>query len=170
MKKPFFALLMAAALVPFAAVPTMAQTPPDSYGPPPAVRAQLEQIRATYKTNAFNALSQAHRTQVDAILSQVNAGTLDRRTAAQQIDQLLSPNESQAILTQGKSMREAMRKVFEANAPQDGAQQPMGPPPGAQGQPGPNGEQHVRRAPDAGRMLIMLGTNRRMRPPSSQPQ
>ncbi|HET7814674.1 MAG TPA: hypothetical protein VFL13_09915 [Candidatus Baltobacteraceae bacterium] len=173
MKKPFFAFLMAAALLPFAASPVFAQTPPDGdgFGPPPQVRAQMEQLRTTSKTNAFNALSQDHRNRINAIISQFNAGTLDRRDAVTQIDAILSPSESQAVLAEGKKMRESMRAIFQANAPAGGNNggERMGPPGG--GQFGArNGQQGQHHGPDAGRTLLMLGANRPQRPPSGQPQ
>ncbi|MFN2449770.1 MAG: hypothetical protein ABR508_08255 [Candidatus Baltobacteraceae bacterium] len=158
MKKPFFALVLAAALMPLAAAPTLAQAPPAG---PPAFRAQMEQLHATAKTNVFNALSADHRTRVQAIINQVNAGTLDRRGAASQIDAFLSPSESQAILAEGKKMHDAMRQYFAQNPPRGGER--MGGP-GARGRRGTQAQHE--RTPDAGRMVVMLGANRRQRPPS----
>lgn len=176
MKKPFFAFLMAAALMPLAASPVFAQTPPDGdgYGPPPQVRAQMEQLRATTKTNAFNALSQDHRNKINAIISQVNAGTLDRRDAVTQIDAILSPSEAQAVLAENKKMRDSMRTIFQQNMQSNGSNnggERMGPSGGGQfGARNGNGQQGQRRGPDAGRDLLMLGANRPQRPPSGQPQ
>ena len=156
MKKLLAFLFAAAIVLPFAS-PALAQTPPDQ-GPPPAVRQQLEQLHATAKTNAFNALSADHRAKVQAIIDQVNAGTLDRRDAGTQIDAILSPNEKTAILAEGKKMRDAMHQFFAQN-----------PPPGGGMGPGPNGPPNgqfgnrAHRTPSAGRMLLMLGANHKRR-------
>ncbi len=158
MKKPLFAIILAAASVLPLAV--SAQTPPE--GPPPEVRAQFEQLHATAKTNAFNALSADHRAKVQNIINQVNAGTLDRRSAAQQIDAVLSPTESQAVLNEGQKMRTAMRTYIQQHPPQTDGQ--AGPPRAFGNRDG--NAQHARRTPDAGRVLLMLGANRPQRPPS----
>lgn len=159
MKKPLLAIILAAAsALPIA---VSAQQPPQ--GPPPEMRAQMEQIHTTARNNALNDLSADHRNRVQAIVNQVNAGTLDRRTAAQQIDAFLSPSESQAVLAEGQKMRESMRAMFQQ---QNGNMQP------------PNGDRmrgegqaqgRQRRAPDAGRVLVMLASNHMRRPPMGQP-
>ena len=151
MKKLLAFLFAAAIALPFTS-PALAQTPPE--GPPPAVRQQLEQLHATARTNAFNALSADHRAKVQSIVDQVNAGTLDRRDAATQIDAILSPDEKTAVLAEGKKMREAMRTYFAQNPPPGGT---MG-----AGPNGPGGQNANRphRTPSAGRTLLMLGANR----------
>ena len=118
----------------------------------------MQQIRSTAKTAAFNALSADHRARVQAIIDQVNGGSLDRRSAAQQIDAVLTPSETQAVLAQQAKMREEMHAVFAQSG--QGGPGPGGP--GAGGH-GPEGGQH--RQPDAGRTLVMLGSNRGMHQP-----
>ncbi len=140
-------------------------------GPPSQIRAQMEQIRSSARTAAFNDLSSDHRARVQAIINQVNSGSLDRQAAAQQIDEVLSPSESQAILAQGSKMRDAMRTMYQQRFQQNGAESQSA---GAQGwhgggqrgPGGPGGSGMQRRAPDAGRMLLMLGANR----PQPQPR
>ncbi len=127
----------AALLSPVAALAQMA--PGD--GPPPEVRAQFEQARSQAQTATMSDLSPEHRAKVQAILAQVQSGSLDRRAASSQIDSLLSPAESQAVLGEAQKMRDAMRKAA-ANAQQT---------------------DHMNRKPDAGRVLLML--NLAPRPP-----
>lgn len=127
---------------PLAALAQAAPPPPDGPpGPPPEMRAQFEQARNQARTAAMNDLSADHRTKVQAILAQVQAGSLDPRDAATQIDGVLSPSESQAVLGEMKKMHDAMHK----------AMQNPGPP------------RHMNRKPDAGRALMML--NRSFQPP-----
>ncbi len=93
---------------------------------------------------------------MQAIIDQVNNNSLDRQTAASQIDAILTPSEAQAVLAQGTRMRDAMRQIFAQNAQQGGQSGP-----GGFGQNGPNGQRdggnQNRRTPDAGRTLLMLG-------------
>ena len=161
MKKLLLTLAFGFAVLPVA---SLAQMSPDE-GPPPEVRAQLEQARSNAKTKAMNALSADHHAKVQAIVSQVESGGLSRRDAGTQIDGFLTPQESQAVLAAGKKMRDAMRAAFEANRPSDGSI-PNGGPPSGGGRPGSG-----RRTPDAGMTLIMLnGPPRDERPmPSSTP-
>jgi hypothetical protein len=137
---------MAALVFPAAA---LAQSAPDGgYGPPPEVRAQLEQARSQAKTAAFNDLSADHRTKVQAIIAQVQDGSLDPRDASTQIDAILSPAESQAVLGEGQKLRDTMRQVFAAQGgPSFGGGQRPG---------GDNARRGMNRKPDAGRILIML--------------
>ena len=125
------------------------------------MRAQMEQIHTTARNNALNDLSGDHRNRVQAIINQVNAGTLGRRTAAQQIDAFLSPDESQAVLAEGQKMRDSMRAMFQQ---QNGNMQP----PNGDRMRGEGQAQGRRRTPDAGRVLVMLASNRMHRPPSGQ--
>ena len=83
-------------------------------------------MRADAKTAAYAALTPAHSASVTAIVSQVAAGTLDRRAAAQKIDALLTPDESKAVLAAADKSRAAMRAAGFA---------PPGRPPGAGGPP-----------------------------------
>src|SRR5579862_2211961 len=134
-RRLLFAGVMAALASPLAA---LAQTPPAGPfgGPSPEMRAQFQKIRAQYQTAALNDLSADHRAKVQAILAQVQSGSLDRRDAATQIDGILTPAESQAVLAEGQKMRNDMRKAMAADA-------------NAQGH-------HMNRKPDAGRILMML--------------
>lgn len=106
-------------------------------GPPPEMRAQMEQLRTQYKTAVLNDLSADHRAKVQAILAQVQSGSLDPRDASGQIDGILSPAETQAVLGEAQKLHDAMRKAM------------------AQAQ-----AQHHRgmagHKPDAGRFLMML--------------
>jgi hypothetical protein len=162
MRKMLLALTLGLAALPVASV---AQMYPEN-GPPPEMRAQMDQARNTAKTEAMNALSADHRAKVQAIVSQVQSGTLSRQDGSSQIDALLSPQESQAVLAAGQKMRNTMRSAFEANHPNEPA--PNGSaPPNANGSnstyTGPSGgEQNGgrpgggMRQPDAGRLLLML--------------
>lgn len=114
----------------------------------------MQQIRATAKTNAFNALSAQHRTQVQKTIDQFNAGSIDRDTAASQIDAVLTPGESQAVLAAQSKMRDAMRAAFAQS--ENGQQSPHG---GWGHRGGMMGGHHRQR--DAGRTLLMLGANMR---------
>lgn len=126
--------VMAALASPLAA---LAQTPPAPPfgGPSPEMRAQFEKIRAQYQTAVLNDLSADHRAKVQAIFAQVQSGSLDRRDAATQIDGILTPSESQAVLAEGQKMRDDMHKAMAANA---------------------QGQHRMNRKPDAGRILMML--------------
>jgi hypothetical protein len=132
------------------------QGPPGPMGaggrpsPSPAMRAAMEQARAEAKTAAFAALTPAHAASVQAMLAQVTAGTLDRRTAAQQIDALLTPAESTGVLAAAEKARSSMRAAMTGMAPPPpgaAAPPPGGLPPGGRGMFGP---------PSAGRALVML--------------
>jgi hypothetical protein len=130
-------------------------------GQPPEMRAQMQAARDAAKTAAFNDLSPATRTKVQAIVDQINGGQLtDLRAAAAQIDAALTPAEAKAVLGEREKMMASMR----ANMPPrpDGAG-PNGPGPMAGGPNGP-GADHPRGpgagANDAGRFLISLGVSR----------
>jgi hypothetical protein len=150
MKKTLTVLaLIAATGVPLAACAQ--QSSAADGGPPPAI----QQARAAAKTAAFNDLSAADRTKVQAIIDQVNNGQLtDLRAAAQQIDAAISPDESKAVLAERDKLMQAMR----ANMPAG----PDGAAPGAN-TPGPNGAapggMH-RGGNDPGRFLLQLGVSR----------
>jgi len=118
----------------------------------------------------------ANRAKVQSIVDQINNGQLtDMRAAAQQIDALLTPAESKAVLAERDKLMQTMR----ANMPPrpDGAMGGPngGPPPnaapnaapnvGPNGAPNgaPNGDQPRRgsgRMNDAGGFLISLGVSR----------
>lgn len=139
MKRLFVhAAVLAALLSPVAALAQAA--PPDAPpgGPPsPQMRAQFEQLRSQYKTAALNDLSADHRGKVQAILAQVQSGSLDPRDASEQIDGILSQSEAQAVLGEAQKMHDAMHKAMAGGAP-------------------PHAGGMMRRKPDAGRFLMML--------------
>jgi polyhydroxyalkanoate synthesis regulator phasin len=134
-----------AAALPLAA---LAQMDPAG-GPPPEMRAQMMQMHEQAKTQAYNDLSPAHRAQVQTIVDKVNAGSLAPNDATAQIDALLTPAETTAVLATAKSMHDKMRQMMM----QSGGMQ--GPPPG--------GPMHEHRTADAGRFFLML--SRPMPPP-----
>jgi hypothetical protein len=125
------------------------------------------------KTAAFNDLSAGSRAKVQAIVDQVNNGQLtDLRAAAQQIDAVLTPAETKAVLAERDKLMQTMR----ANMPPrpDGAMPgpngppPNGPPPGAapNGPPpngAPNNADHPHRGmggmKDAGGFLLRLAVS-----------
>lgn len=142
MRYVLLAFALAAALVPAAAAAQA--TPPPSGGPPPD-RAKLEEFRAVARTNALKNLSVDHLAKIQAIVSAVGAGTLPLRDGAQQIDAILTPDESKAILAQEQKIRETMTAMR-------GGSNPNPPPPGAPPGQGPGqGAQ-----PNAGRFLLRL--------------
>ncbi len=150
MRKAFYAALVLAISLPAAAWAQSAQ----GQGPPPEMRAQMDQVRQNAQTAVSNDLSADHRSKVQAIVAQVNNGSLSRQDASAQIDAILSPAESKAILADQQKTRAAMRQIFQ-NANEGGG--PGGPggyggrPPGAgNGGPGAN------RTPDAGRFVLMV--------------
>jgi hypothetical protein len=130
-------LALVAALVLMLAARAFAQQPPPPSlgdGPPPDAT-HLDQARDTARTAAMSALSADHAAKVNAVLARVKAGQItDLRDAAHQIDTILDPKESQAIL----AARDKMVADAEPRAPGDG------PPPGA-GSPPDGG-----RPPDGG--------------------
>ena len=145
MKKalPVLALLMATGL-PLAACAQQSGNAAEGAGPPPAV----VQARAAAKTAAFNDLSAPDRAKVQAIIDQVNNGQLtDLRSASQQIDSILTPAETTAVLGERTKMIDAIR----ANTPA----RPEGAGPGGQN---PSGGMH-RGGNHAGRFLLQLGVN-----------
>jgi hypothetical protein len=122
-------------------------------GPPPA----LIQARAAAKTAAFNDLSASDRAKVQAIIDQVNNGQLtDLRGAASQIDAILSPAETKAVLAERTKMMESFRANMPARPDGAGPGGPGpngGPPNGAPGDGGHRGGNH------AGRFLLQLGVS-----------
>jgi len=178
MKRPFLVLMVAA----LAGSPLLAAAQPapgaggDGMGPPPAVRAKLESISAQAKADGYAALSPAHRAAVQAIVAKVTAGSLDPHSAGEQIDALLTPDESQAVLAVATKSRAEMRVAFGGSAPPppDGGPPPAGPPP-ADGPPpgGPPPGAHEHRKPTAGGFLMRVSLTpeqmralRAARPPS----
>ena len=145
MRTILFALTLALCAAPVAAA---AQGFPSMT---PEQMAQLQTLRDTAKTTSFNALSADHRTKVQAIITQFNSGSLSIADAVTQIDAVLTPDESKAVIAAGQTMRDGMRKMYQdANG---GATPPPreGPPPG--------GGQGQRRPPDAGRFLLQVAAS-----------
>ncbi|HET9393491.1 MAG TPA: hypothetical protein VFO29_08265 [Candidatus Rubrimentiphilum sp.] len=142
MRNIFLVLLFAVCALPVAApaqfMPTLT----------PDQQAQVMKLRADTKTASFNALSADHQTKVQAVITQFDSGSVSMPDAITQIDAILTPDESKAVIAQSQQMRDAMRKIFESA---NGGSPPSGPPGGGQGQP--------RRAPDAGRILLQLGAS-----------
>ena len=107
-------------------------------GPPPEVL----QARAAAKTAAFNDLTASDRAKVQAIIDQVNNGQLtDLRGAASQIDAILSPAETTAVLAERTKLQQTIRANMPARA--DGT-------PGAGSHRG---------GTHAGRFLLQLGVS-----------
>ena len=132
-------------------------------GPPPAIRAQMQQARDNAKTAAFNDLTAADRAKVQAIIDQVNNGQLtDLRAAAQQIDAALTPAESKAVLGERDKMMAAIRANMPARTDNNMGPGPNGAPPNGAPANGTNGERPHgawggHRAQTAGRFLLQLG-------------
>ncbi len=134
-------------------------------GPPPAIRAQMQQARDNAKTAAFNDLTPADRAKVQAIINQVNNGQLtDLRAAAQQIDAVLTPAETTAVLGERDKMMAAIRANMPARPDNMGPGPNGAPPNGAGPNAGPNGERPHgmwggHGAKSAGRFLLQLGVS-----------
>jgi hypothetical protein len=165
-----------------------AQNPPAGT-PPPDLRAQMQAMRAGARTQSFAALTPAHRAKVQAIVDQFDSGAIGTpREAVQQIDAVLSPDESKAVVAIAVQMRANMRAAREAGGatgsgpnggppnggPPNGAPPNGGPPNGGPPVAGPGGGPGARQ-PDAGRFLLMMAANPAkmrgaMRPPPPSPQ
>jgi len=118
MKYTLLALALGLALAPVVA---SAQPGPGPGGPPPELRAKIEQARADAKTNCLKALSADHQTKIQAIVDGFNAGTIAPPDAIAQIDGVLTPDEIKAILDQQQKMRDVIIAARGDNG---------GPPPG----------------------------------------
>jgi hypothetical protein len=111
----------------------------------------MQQARDTAKTAAFNDLSADHRTKVQSIVDQFNKGSLSRDDAANQIDAVLSPDETKAVLTENQKFRDSMHQMFANNGGGMGAG-------GMQGHQPMQGQRNDRK-PDAGRFLLMVSAS-----------
>jgi hypothetical protein len=132
MKVSLLALGLAAA-IPLAAAADPA--PGSAAGPgSPEMRAQFERVRTETRTAVFAGLSADHRAQVQAIVDKVNAGTLtDPLDAAKQIDAVLTPDETKAVLAERAKLVGSMHGGAPGGAaPAPGGAAPGGPPPGGQ--------------------------------------
>lgn len=106
--KPGLTLLAVLLTLPFPAA-ALAQASPNSEAAPAAF-VDTEQARSDARVAAFNALSESHRTQVQAIVDKFDAGALVFDDAAKQIDAILSADESKALLLQQQQFREKLRQ------------------------------------------------------------
>jgi hypothetical protein len=138
----FAAMAFAAAVIPLSA---SAQTSPPDNGASSDWRAKMQSVRAGAKADAFGALSGDHKAKVQAIVDAFDAdgSTVAIGDATKQIDAVLTPEESAAVLAAQQKMRDQMRAAMAAN--------------------GDTGEHHGgggfggrRHAPDAGRFLLQV--------------
>ncbi len=132
---------------------------PGPGGPPPEARAKFEKIvgdASHCRAQCRGAPSTVNA--VRAIVAEVAARSVDRRTGAQKIDALLSADERTRVTAVEQKMRTEMRAAMAGMPPPPGGGPPGGGPPGA-GPPGggpPGGPGFAGRAPDAGRFLLMV--------------
>ncbi len=123
-------------LVALLASPALAQPgppPATTTSPSPEVMQLAQKVRDAARMQALAALSADHQAKVNAVLGGVKSRQItDLRDAAKQIDAILNPKESQAILAARDKMNADIRAAF--GAP-DGGPPPGGPPPGG-GPPG----------------------------------
>jgi hypothetical protein len=140
--KPVQTLLLAGALL-AAAVPLGASAQMYQGSIPP----EILQARDQAKTNAFNDLSADHRAKVQAIVANFNNGSIERDEAVKEIDAVLTPDESKAVLGEQQKLRDAMRQAF-ANNGGNGSF--------AGERRGGSERRSGQRQPDAGRFLLML--------------
>lgn len=131
MRKALAIVALAAGLV----VPVVAfAQPAPSNSPSPELRSMMDKVRAEAKTAAFATLTPARAASVTTIVSQVSAGSLDPRKAAEQIDGMLTGDESKAVMAAAAKSRQ---NLFEAM--QAAGVGPMGPMHGGPGGPPPDG-------------------------------
>jgi len=135
------ALVIATSLmmaVPFAALgqpgPGAGPGPGPMATPSAEMRAKIDALGAQAKTEGYAALSPEHRAHVQAIVAKVTSGALDPRSAEQQIDALLSPDETKAVLGIAAALHARLEAVLGGGPPPGG---PRGGPPGGGGPPPP---------------------------------
>jgi hypothetical protein len=138
-----FLLATALAVLPLAAC-TQGAHADDGNGPSPEVQAKLTQVRGAARDASFKDLSSDHQAKVHAIVDAFDGGSTELADAAQQIDAVLTPAESQAVLAEQAKMRDAIRQAMT----QDGSSG------GFQGHR--EGQGGGRRPPDAGRFLLTV--------------
>lgn len=157
--KRFLLLALCAAMAMPLTVLAQPAPPMQGGGPPsPQQRAAMEKARADAKVAAYQALTPAHVTSVNAIVSQVAAGTLDRRAASGQIDALLTPDEKTAVMAAASKSYTAMRAAMGGpGGPPPPPNAAGGPPPPSPGGP-PGGGRFG--PPSAGRFLLMVSLSR----------
>lgn len=151
MKYTYLALALSLVLAP---VTASAQPGPGPGGMPPELRAKFEQVRADAKANSLKALGADHQTKIQAIVDGFNAGTTALPDAVTQIDAVLTPDESKALLDQEQKMRDNLTALRPPNADAP-AGAPGGPPGGGPGGDRPRGGGMAPKA-DAGRYLLQL--------------
>jgi hypothetical protein len=135
-------IVLAMTLVTALALPACSKSDSSSdSGPAGDLRAHMQQAREDARTSCMQALSSTEKTKVDTIIAAFNGGSLSMDQAATQIDGILTPAESQAVLAEQEKMRETIRQAAQANG--------MGTLQGRR-----NGSGH--RPPDAGRFLVMI--------------
>jgi len=136
-------LVLLASLFPLGA---SAQPSSQEMGPSSDIRAKLEAARSDAKTSALAALSDEHRAKVQSIVDAFDAdgSTLGVADASAQIDAVLTPAESSALLAEQQKMRAAMAAAMNGS-------------PGGFGHHGaPGSGRGGRFAPDAGRFLLQV--------------
>jgi len=168
------------------AAPPAPAPPGPHWTPSPEMQARMQRAHDDFRAAALAQLSPAHRSELQAIIDQVNSGKLsDLKDATNRIDSVLTYNEAKAILAQGKKAMAAMHAGFKhdgapgatGGGPPPGPAMPpstgpegtgamghAGMPPGAPNAPWPAGHRHhwamMHRAPDAGMLLLMASVNR----------
>jgi len=171
---------VAAPFVAAAAAPSVDPAPAPSAAPSlaPLASDPWSALRAAHdraRDAAYGALSTDHARAVRAIVAEADAGTIDRERAARRIDALLTEDERGRVLQADAGFRTAMRAgyvdVRPGGSPPGGAGDPPGPPPGSAIVLGRSHGPGFRSGeglaappnftPDAGRALLMLGSNAR---------
>lgn len=164
MKNAIVALSLALTLIPVAAfaddqapagAPTQAQRQA-MFQTMQTYRQKEEQLGQQFRAQLLGSLSPVHRTAVANLIGQLAiSSNPNERTAASQIDALLSPGERQQILNaantfhaQSKTLHEQMRTALKSEMPAM-PDHPMGP---MGGHPGMM--QHQQMQPDAGRIVL----------------
>jgi len=165
----FFA---AAPFVALAAAPTVEPAPALSSTAAPAAsdpRTAMHAARDRARDAAFGALSADHARAARVVIADADAGTIDRETAARRIDALLTKDESERVLQADAGFRSAMASAFAGGYGGPGGL-PGAPPVSARAigrSHGPGFRSGDGLAtpsnlmPDAGRALLMLGSNAR---------
>lgn len=184
MKRLWLALALALITFPAAAVadgsPSTAAVPA---GPPGMTTAQRQamfktlqtfwgkekQLHQQLRSAILGALSPAHRTAVASAIGELAISTTpDRAAAAKQIDAVLSPSETQSILTAHTSFATQSRKLHEAMRAEMRSEMPARPPGSAPGpmdgsmgsHDGMGAHDHMSVAnADAGTVLLMILTH-----------
>src|ERR1700688_3266891 len=127
-----------AAAIPLAVAAEPATGPGAGAGAP-ETRAKIVRARTEARTAVFADLSADHRAQVQAIVDKLNAGTLTNPVdAAKQIDAILTPDETKAVLAERAKASAGMHRGGPDGAgPPSGGPPPGGPPPGGPPPGGP---------------------------------